>query len=309
VTPPIIGQNVEGQTLSVGTGTWDGTALTFTYSWRRCDPFGNFDTCVAIPGATSNTYVQTSDDIGHALRVWITGTNLAGSDFTITNHTYPTIPKPHFAPSSTTAPQLAGLASVGDPLTATVGTWGGDLPITYAYAWQRCDATGAACRTILGATAHKYTVTRRDIGYTIRVLVTATNAYGKSSAMSDPSDTITVPPKHHRGRRIVGTRGNDYLVGGPYDDVIYGLGGNDTIHGGAGYDTIYGGAGNDVLDGGPGRDHIYGGPGSDTILAADNEPDVIDCGPGNDKATVDAFDVTKNCEDVVVAGSTASPSP
>jgi Ca2+-binding RTX toxin-like protein len=111
-------------------------------------------------------------------------------------------------------------------------------------------------------------------------------------------------PPHIRGRRIVGTASSEYLAGGGHDDIIFGLGGNDTLLGGAGDDRIYGGPGNDVITGGAGEDHLYGGPGSDTIYAADGERDIIDCGPGRDRAVVDlGVDKTVNCEVVVAAPS------
>jgi Ca2+-binding RTX toxin-like protein len=85
--------------------------------------------------------------------------------------------------------------------------------------------------------------------------------------------------------------------------VIFGLGGNDTLLGGAGDDRIYGGPGRDVITGGSGADHLYGGPGSDTIFAVDGERDIVDCGPGNDRAVVDSVDVVVGCEVVVRAPS------
>ena len=56
---------------------------------------------------------------------------------------------------------------------------------------------------------------------------------------------------------------------------------------------------------GPGTSHVYGGPGSDTIYAANGEKDYIDCGPGQDRAVIDPFDVVHNCE-VVQVGSSSS---
>ena len=136
----------------------------------------------------------------------------------------------------------------------------------------------------------------------MRVTVTATNAYGKIVAQSDPTDPVSATPPHIRGRRIVGTSKGEYLAGGGHDDTIFGLGGNDTLLGGAGDDAIYGGAGNDVITGGSGADHLYGGPGSDTIYAVDGERDIIDCGPGNDRAVVDSVDKVVDCEVVVRRG-------
>jgi Ca2+-binding RTX toxin-like protein len=188
----------------------------------------------------------------------------------------------------------------GRQLTADTGSFSGDSPIKMSFVWQRCDATGAACHTIPGAQKVVYFPSRADVGYTLRIAVTATNAYGTLVEQSPPTDAIAAAPPHIRGRVIYGTQGPDYLAGGGHDDVIYGLGGNDTILGGAGDDRIYGGAGNDVITPGAGADHVFAGPGSDTIFAADGERDVIDCGPGRDRAVVDPVDKTINCEVVDV---------
>src|SRR5262249_41779824 len=149
-----------------------------------------------------------------------------------------------------------------------------------------------------------YHPTAADVGYTIRVSVTAKNAYGSMVVQSSATETIAGTPPHMRGRTIVGTAKSEYLAGGGHDDVIYGLGGNDTLLGGAGDDRIFGGPGNDVITGGSGADHLYGGPGSDTIYAADGERDIIDCGSGRDRAVVDVgIDKVVNCEVVVAAPS------
>jgi Ca2+-binding RTX toxin-like protein len=92
----------------------------------------------------------------------------------------------------------------------------------------------------------------------------------------------------------------------------------ETIDGGAGNDRIEGGFNHDVLTGGPGKDTIYGDStsgncggngqsctipfGNDTIYARDGEADQVDCGPGTDKAVVDAADTVANCETVERTG-------
>lgn len=88
-------------------------------------------------------------------------------------------------PQNTAAPAVTGTATVGQALTATPGTWLG-FPATYTYVWQRCDATGANCAAIDGATASSYTVAATDSGATLAVTVTATNAYGASPPASSP---------------------------------------------------------------------------------------------------------------------------
>lgn len=311
VTPQIIGGNTVDSVLSLTAGTWDGsTPLTFTYSWRRCNPVGDLPTCVAIPGATTSTYTPTVADIGFAIRVWITGSNLAGSDVAVTNHTFPVVDKQHFSPSTIDAPAIVGTLAIGRQLTGSIGSFDGDTPIATTFVWQRCDATGADCHTVAGATKVVYHPTSADLGSTLRLAVTATNAYGTLVAMSDPTEPVSAVPPHRRGRHIVGTSRGEYLAGGGFDDVILGMGGNDTLLGGAGDDRLDGGAGNDVITGGSGADTILGGPGSDTIYAADGERDIIDCGPGRDRAVVDSVDVVKNCEVVQTqASSTPSPTP
>lgn len=298
-TPPITpgGTNRVDQALSVATGTWSGsTPIAYTYSWRRCDPVGDLSSCVAIGGATSSTYTPTLADIGFSLRVWITGTNVAGSDVVITNHTFPILDKLHFAPTVANAPAIGGTALPGRQLTANIGTYNGDTPVATSFGWYRCNAVGAQCHAIPGAKKVTYFPTQADVGYTIEIIVHAANAYGKLVVASPATDTVAAEPPHVKGRRIVGTNKADYLAGGGHDDVILGRGGNDTILGGAGDDLLEGGAGNDVITGGPGADRIFGGPGSDTIYAADGEKDVVDCGPGDDRVIADPYDVVKNCE-------------
>ena len=144
-----------------------------------------------------------------------------------------------------------------------------------------------------------------EVGYTLRLTVTATNAFGKLVMQSDPTEPISATPPHLKGRRIVGNGKGEYLAGGGRDDVILGNGGNDTILGGAGDDRIDGGPGNDIITGGSGADRLLGGAGSDTIYAADGERDIIDCGAGHDRAVIDSVDKATNCE-VTDSGSASA---
>jgi len=301
-TPPLSTfKAVVDSTISLGAGTWQGsTPITMTYSWRRCNPVGDISSCAAIPGATQSTYAPVVADIGFSLRAWITGTNVAGTDFVITNHTFPVVDKQHFAPTATTPPTIVGTALPGRQLTANQGSYAGDSPIVTKLQWYRCDANGASCHAIAKATKVVYNPTTDDVGFTIRLYTTSTNQYGKLVAQSDPTDTVSGTPPNVTGRHIVGTNKADYLAGGGHDDVIEGRGGNDTILGGAGDDKLYGGAGNDIITGGAGADRVYGGAGSDTINVLDGERDHVDCGDGNDHVTADPYDiVAKNCEVVV----------
>ena len=95
-----------------------------------------------------------------------------------------------------------------------------------------------------------------------------------------------------------GTKRNDILKGTAGPDLLRGLAGNDKLKGLAGDDCLDGGAGNDALNGGLGKDKLTGGTGNDVIDAADHTKDIVDCGKGRDRATVDKIDRVKGCEKV-----------
>src|SRR4051812_42820997 len=95
-----------------------------------------------------------------------------------------------YAPSNTASPTISGTPQEGQTLTATTGTFTSSSNTTYAFQWQRCNATGAACANISGATTQTYAVTSADVGNTLRVVVTATNADGSTSANSSPTSVV-----------------------------------------------------------------------------------------------------------------------
>jgi hypothetical protein len=93
------------------------------------------------------------------------------------------------APQNTAVPQISGTAKEGATLTASNGTWS-NAPTSYAYQWRRCASDGTACGDITGATKQTYSVAAADVGQTLRVVVTASNADGKASATSDATDVV-----------------------------------------------------------------------------------------------------------------------
>ncbi|MFC1458422.1 cadherin-like domain-containing protein, partial [Microvirga arabica] len=80
---------------------------------------------------------------------------------------------------------------------------------------------------------------------------------------------------------IDGRAGDDLIDGGAGDDHIMGGAGNDIIHGGDGNDVIFGGAGNDQISGGAGDDRLFGDDGNDVVFGDDGD-DQVHGGSGND---------------------------
>jgi uncharacterized repeat protein (TIGR01451 family) len=190
--PIIGGTTTEGQTLSVGTGSWTGyPAPTYGYQWRRCDTAGS--TCADIASATSSSYVLVSGDVGATIRAVVTGTNVAGSAAATTAPSA-TIAVAPASPANGTLPTVSGTTTVGQVLTATGGTWTGTPSPTLGYQWERCDAAGANCASVAGATATTYTLVVADTGATMRVAVTGTNVNGSSTASSTPTSVVNMAP-------------------------------------------------------------------------------------------------------------------
>ncbi len=93
---------------------------------------------------------------------------------------------PGSPPVDLVAPSISGKAVAGYTVTASPGTWEHG-PASYAYQWQLCNATGAACENIRGAVEASLTLASADVGHQLRAVVTASNSSGSSNAVSPPS--------------------------------------------------------------------------------------------------------------------------
>jgi hypothetical protein len=91
--PAVSGTVVVGQTLTAGTGTWLNFPVTYAYQWQRCDSAGA--NCAPITGATSQTYLLTSSDVGFTLEVTVGASSVYG---TTTAASAPTIVVPPESP-------------------------------------------------------------------------------------------------------------------------------------------------------------------------------------------------------------------
>ncbi len=95
-------------------------------------------------------------------------------------------------PISRVAASANGIAQEGRTVSAARGIWTGTPTLSYAYQWQHCNSTGGSCTSISGATSATYALTHPDVGYTIRVVVTATNSSGSASSTSTATATVSV---------------------------------------------------------------------------------------------------------------------
>ena len=93
-------------------------------------------------------------------------------------------------PVNSSLPTIAGTAQQGHTLTASNGAWAGTTPISFTYQWQRCNSSGSSCGALGNAKNQNYVASSGDVGRTIRVEVTATNADGTSQALSGPTAVI-----------------------------------------------------------------------------------------------------------------------
>lgn len=130
---------------------------------------------------------------------------------------------------------ISGTTMQGDRLTAYNNLADADGLGLIHYQWQ---ANGI---NLSGATADSYTLTQNDVGKTLSVIATYTDADGTTETVKSASTNRVAPPN----LVINGTVNNDNLSGNA---------GNDTLNGGDGDDGLNGGAGDDVLNGGNGND-------------------------------------------------------
>ena len=96
---------------------------------------------------------------------------------------------------------------MGEVLTATIGTIADDtdglptgtFPTGYTFAWVRVDASNT--ETAIGTNSSSYTPVAADVGATIRVTVSFTDAAGQQRDPDQRRDGRGDGPRHHRADR------------------------------------------------------------------------------------------------------------
>jgi hypothetical protein len=182
--PTVTGTAQDGAKLTGTNGTWSvpSSQLTFKHQWELC-PSAAETGCTPIKGATGLSYTATSADVGSDIVLVVTATDKKAGE-TVSASSTPTgeIAAPG-QPANTTLPTIKGTFAAGKTLTATNGKWTSPDKLTYTRAWESCDATGANCSAIPGATHTTLKLTKAEVAEgTVEVLVTATDAEGQSTS-------------------------------------------------------------------------------------------------------------------------------
>jgi hypothetical protein len=184
-------------TCSIGATSVPAAAAALTLpSVASCNGTGT----ITVPANTSSTtnavYTVTLTATG------VAGTPAATASITIT---VPAASTP--VPVNTSPPTIAGTTTQGQTLTESHGSWS-NSPTGYTYQWQDCDSTGNNCSPVLSnGTAQTYKLTVTDVGSTIRVQETASNAGGPGTPALSAATAVVSAPSAPQGS-WVGTFGS-----------------------------------------------------------------------------------------------------
>jgi hypothetical protein len=193
--PTITGTPRVGEALTAQNGTWENAPTTFRYRWLRCNALGN--SCVLL-AANGRTYRVGEADVGRTLRVRVTAVNADGATNARSEQT--DVVTPNAPPlTNTSRPTITGEARVGQELAANEGTWSGN-PTSFGFQWQRCDVDSLTCANVVGATGRTYGVRLADLGFRLRVEVTA-RADNRSGTATSNATPIVVPTTPITNRR------------------------------------------------------------------------------------------------------------
>lgn len=205
--PTITGTTRVGEVLTAHNGTWQNSPTDFAYRWLRCNAVGG--SCVLL-SANGQTFRLHAVDAGHTLRVRVTASNADGASEARSDASDVVQPNaPNAAPLTNTArPTITGTARVGEQLSAAPGSWSGN-PTSFTYQWQRCDIDAVTCIDIPGATGQTFGIRSLDVGFRLRVSVTAHQNQRTGTATSAPTEVVqpVTPVTNKRPTlRILGTR-------------------------------------------------------------------------------------------------------
>lgn len=167
--PRISGDVAVGRTISVAQGSWDVPNVSVAVQWTRNG--------VAIPGATSTSYVLTPADAGRRIDVVLTASSRghASGSVVVAGVTAALGARVAYKAG------VSGTPKAGRTFTASAAPSGWNA----SYRWYRSG------KAIKGATQRTYRATSSDVGRTLKVKVTLTRAgYTTTTATSASTKKI-----------------------------------------------------------------------------------------------------------------------
>lgn len=156
VSPTISGTLRFGGTLTASSGTWSPTVTSFTYQWIVDG--------ADVTGATATTFKPRAGDVGKTVSLRVRAAKTGYSAVFATSQ--PTAALGAAPVSVTAKPAVSGTAKVGQPLTASTGTWS-RTELSFGYQWL---VDGVP---VTGATSSTFSPRSGDLGGTVSVDVTA----------------------------------------------------------------------------------------------------------------------------------------
>jgi hypothetical protein len=163
----ITGTATEDQTLTTVVNDEDGLG-TISYQWKRAG--------AAISGATANSYTLTQADVGSAITVTVSYTDVQGTAESVTSSATAAVGNVNDSPSGSVI--ISGTVAEDQVLTASNDLTDEDGLGSFGYQWKRA---GAA---ISGATSTSYTLIQADVGKAITVTASYTDAQGTDESVT-----------------------------------------------------------------------------------------------------------------------------
>lgn len=185
--PSITGEATVGTSLTVNTGGWSSTQVTFNIQWFSCST--NLSTsCVAQSGRTTGTYLVTTSDLTRYIRASVTALDATGGSTVFTTLVGPVVTPPQ----ARVLPVITGVATPGSVLQATRGTWSGAAATGDQYQWLRCTSVDTSnCTVISTSTSNTYTVQNSDTGFRLAVNVIVRDI---TNRISGSAKSLTTQP-------------------------------------------------------------------------------------------------------------------
>lgn len=165
--PSITGEATVGTSLTVNTGGWSSTQVTFNIQWFSCST-SLTTSCVAQAGRTTGTYLISASDLTKYVRASVTALDATGGSTDFTSLIGPVVTPPQ----ASVLPVITGVATPGSVLQATRGTWSGAATTGDQYQWLRCTSVDTSnCTVISTGSVNTYTVQNSDTGFRLAVNV------------------------------------------------------------------------------------------------------------------------------------------